>query len=332
MPFVKRAFAKRALVMGLFLSLPLLPYPGNLGRAHAEFPSSHPYLPIRYEHRVGTNPARNIFIARVDLTYPSVDVRVSKGGPDPDGEGEWQSTLQAPSVIAEREHFDLAVNADFFTARSVKDAEGTKSGFVTGIWSKVLGPAVTDGYTWGPASSERATLSFDRLNRPTIALMKDVPEGAYQVVAGSHIILKDGKTVVEGESSFSTTQHPRTAAGIADNGKTLVLVVIDGRRAQSAVGMGLIEMADLMRGLGCTDALNLDGGGSSEMVLRNPQTGQLHVMNKPSDGRERAVGNVLGISIRGSRRTPTVVPIPITPYPTPAPTETTVPATGTSPR
>lgn len=331
--FLSRYFAKHLVATGLLFSLPLLPWSGNLPWARADFPNAHPYTPIRYEHRVGTDPNRQIFIAKVDLTYPTVDVRVSRGGNDPDGDGEWQTTLQTPGVIADREHFELAVNADFFAAQNTKDAEGAKSGFVTGKWGKVLGPAVTDGTLWGPAANERATLSFDALNRPRIAMMKDVPAGTYQVVAGSTIILKDGKATADAEveGPFQSTKHPRTVAGIADGGKTLVLAVIDGRRPAYAIGMSLKELADLMLGLGCTDAINLDGGGSSEMVLRDPQSGELKVMNRPSDGRERAVGNVLGISIRGSKRTPTVVPIAVPPLTPAADAPATAASTSASP-
>jgi hypothetical protein len=57
--------------------------------------------------------------------------------------------------------------------------------------------------------------------------------------------------------------------------------------------------AELIR-LGCHDALNLDGGGSSVMALRNATTGKLGILNQPSDGRERAVANVLGVTAIGN--------------------------------
>lgn len=271
--------------------------------ARAEFPSAQPYPEVRYEHRSTTAPAQQIHIARVDLADADVDVRVAPGDSDPDGTGEYQTVLRVPTAIAERERFELAINGDFFTARKTEDVEGAKSGFVAGKWSKVIGPAVTDGFLWAPASETRAALLLDAKKRPRIAMTKDVPSDAHQVIAGSNILVSEGKIVVERESSFSKTRHPRTAIGIAGDG-TLVLVVVDGRQAGVAVGMSLTELAELMRGLGCRDALNLDGGGSTEMVMRDSQSGELRVLNRPSDGRERAVANVLGVSIRGSRRTP----------------------------
>jgi exopolysaccharide biosynthesis protein len=68
------------------------------------------------------------------------------------------------------------------------------------------------------------------------------------------------------------------------------------------VGVSLDELAEIMLKLGCTDAVNLDGGGSSTLVLRDPETGELKTANHPSDGRERAVANVLGVRIRAEAR------------------------------
>ena len=98
-------------------------------------------------------------------------------------------------------------------------------------------------------------------------------------------------------ASFPRGPHPRTAVGIRDGGKTLVLVVIDGRKKGVAVGMSLRETADVMLKFGCRDALNLDGGGSSMLGIRNPKTGKMEIKNNPSDGRERSVANVLGVSV-----------------------------------
>jgi len=80
-------------------------------------------------------------------------------------------------------------------------------------------------------------------------------------------------------------RHPRTALGW-DN-KSLYLVVVDGRQTDLSAGMTFPELASLMRSLGCTEAMNLDGGGSSTLWLGG------QVVNSPSDGRERSVANAL---------------------------------------
>ena len=65
--------------------------------------------------------------------------------------------------------------------------------------------------------------------------------------------------------SFVAGRHPRTLAGVQEDG-TLLLVTVDGRRAGWSAGVTLPEAARVMRALGARDALNLDGGGSTALV------------------------------------------------------------------
>jgi hypothetical protein len=80
-------------------------------------------------------------------------------------------------------------------------------------------------------------------------------------------------------------RHPRTALGWND--RHYFLVIVDGRQPGRSVGMTFPELADLMLRLGCREAMNLDGGGSSTFWLEG------RVRNRPSDGRERPVANSL---------------------------------------
>lgn len=101
----------------------------------------------------------------------------------------------------------------------------------------------------------------------------------------------------EGNAGFQGV-NPRTAAGIARVGTSqrLLLAVIDGRQPGYSVGMTLRQTAELLRSLGAQRAINLDGGGSSAMIVRDHATGALRVRNKPSDPTgERPVGNALAV-------------------------------------
>lgn len=112
-----------------------------------------------------------------------------------------------------------------------------------------------------------------------------------QAVGGGPVLVRDGKVVPNmSDESFSQKDfveklHPRTAVGRAKNGD-LLFVVVDGRQGMSA-GISLPELAKWFVARGCTDALNLDGGGSSEMVIGGA------IQNRPSDGAERPVANGL---------------------------------------
>jgi hypothetical protein len=98
-----------------------------------------------------------------------------------------------------------------------------------------------------------------------------------------------------GAASFRGV-NPRTAVGWDAAGRRLLLVVIDGRRADWSVGTTTAETAAVMRALGASEALNLDGGGSSALAVREAGNGAVRVVTRPSDPTgERAVGNGLAV-------------------------------------
>jgi len=95
---------------------------------------------------------------------------------------------------------------------------------------------------------------------------------------------------------FSAGRHPRSAVGVSRDGRTLWLVAVGGRSTTS-VGMTLPELGALLRELGAWDAMNLDGGGSTALVLRGRG-----VVSAPSDpAGERTVGSVV-LLIEGAAR------------------------------
>ncbi len=90
----------------------------------------------------------------------------------------------------------------------------------------------------------------------------------------------------EVRESFAIKKHPRTAIGWDENGDW-ILVVVDGRQKEISMGMGLPTLARWMTELGAVEAMNLDGGGSSVMVIRG------EIQNHPSDGKERMVSDAI---------------------------------------
>lgn len=111
--------------------------------------------------------------------------------------------------------------------------------------------------------------------------------GTVDAIGGNPLLVVGGRAQndLAGSTAFHA-RNPRTAVGVTDTG-TLLLVVVDGRQGAYSAGMTLVELADLMLSLGARDAVNLDGGGSSEMFLNGL------VVNRPSDGRERLVSTAL---------------------------------------
>ena len=110
-------------------------------------------------------------------------------------------------------------------------------------------------------------------------------KGVLDSIGGAPIIIDDGVITTSKCPTYLCKIHPRTAVGTTADDHVLI-VVVDGRMKKSA-GMTMLQLARTMKDLGCVEALNLDGGGSSEMWIQG------EIVNKPSDGRERRVSSAL---------------------------------------
>lgn len=124
--------------------------------------------------------------------------------------------------------------------------------------------------------------NFSSLQHPSgkvnIAKSSYVTAGPALIQEGAPI---DNLTSEQIPVSFDTTRHPRTAIGISEDKKTLWLMVVDGRQPNLSMGMSLTEVKAFMQHLGAYEAYNLDGGGSSTMVIGSK------IINSPSDPNER---------------------------------------------
>lgn len=121
-------------------------------------------------------------------------------------------------------------------------------------------------------------------NRPSGAF-KDV----YHAVSGIHPLVENGSVIRQ----TNVAVHPRTAVGLKEDG-TLFFVVIDGRQSPKYDGVMLEELGHIMKYFGAVKAVNLDGGGSSTMVLFDEDTKKYVVCNSPCDGGLRRNANGVG--------------------------------------
>lgn len=181
--------------------------------------------------------------------------------------------------FAERYGAIVAINADYF------DEE-----------LEPIGPARGSCGTWGYAGTGRIEIvvafNEDRaeIYRPA-SRDEPLPEWASQVVAGWPMLIEDCRPLDElpGSDWFTLAPHPRTAVGLSENGRELYFLVADGRR-EGVPGPTLPELAAFMREeLGACTAVNLDGGGSTQMVVKG------ETVNQPSDGDPRLVANHLAV-------------------------------------
>lgn len=224
-----------------------------------------------------------IHLAEVDLARCALDLDVVAARAEP---GE-QGGHEAVSTMAARHGRStlVAVNGDFFTPEGLPLGPEVRRGDpVRGrsrpafawrgggdVWIGISG--VEDGVVAGPGWSTAAA--------PEVDVIGGFPE---LLDAGGRV----GDLGVESNPSFAASRHPRTAVGVDVEGRRLWIVVVDGRQGSYSTGMSLPELAELFEGLGVAEALNLDGGGSSVMVVDG------RVVSRPSDeAGERAVVNAL---------------------------------------
>lgn len=154
---------------------------------------------------------------------------------------------------------------------------------------------------------------------PVMSPSSDFPDrkhtwNVYSAIGGGPIILHDGRMPFDylvtkdkgnggryignpellADDIFGpSVRPPRTAIGHTADGK-IIIMVVDGRDAGGSKGVSLDELARLMKGLGCTDVLNLDGGGSTVMCV----TPDAKILNTPSDGAERAVMSFVALTTK----------------------------------
>jgi exopolysaccharide biosynthesis protein len=127
---------------------------------------------------------------------------------------------------------------------------------------------------------------------PTESDQTELWKQATNIVGGGPQLIKDGRVDITNAaekiaSAFVNDGHPRTAIAKLKSGQ-LLLVTVDGRQPGESIGMSLTMLADLLIEFGAVEAINLDGGGSTTMVIKNK------LVNKPSDATgERPVSDAI---------------------------------------
>lgn len=154
----------------------------------------------------------------------------------------------------------------------------------------------------GTTEKDRAFFGITKDGKPIIAMESeyindDTKLDTLQTAIGANIKLaENGKTVYykthknigHGQASYD----PRTVYGYSFDGK-VILMCVDGRSVNYSNGAWLLQLSLLAHRFGASDLVQLDGGGSTCMVLRDPDTNVYTTVNKPSDGQLRRVYNSL---------------------------------------
>ena len=232
------------------------------------------------EVRSGPNPWV-VHLLEVDLSRCDLGFRV-------EGSGEAEGRIPV-TTLARRTGSGLvaAVNGDFFTPEDLPLGVEASGGEIRGRSTRPV-------FAWRPGNGPwigSPEWEGDSIRVGDWAFPVRQPDAQTEILGGYPTLLRDGEWVGDLQQTdrpaFSAQRHPRTALGFDLDSARAWLVVVDGRGASSE-GMTLPELADLLLALGSREALNLDGGGSSVMVIRG------ETVNRPSDPQgERAVVNAL---------------------------------------
>lgn len=244
-----------------------------------------PHRAVRHIYRrVG---ALDWHLVSIDLTQPGVRV---VGTPEsmlaprePGGSHTWRTTTEfAREVGAE-----VAINANYYDI--------FHGAFTT------CGLTVTDGQAWRSTYIDRRlecwdSVGFGRGDRVSFfdshgKVYGPAPERWMRtVVTGSPRVLANGEVLTYTAPRHALVPNPRTLLGASADRHTLYIMVVNGREGANK-GMTCPEAARILRDFGASDAVNLDGGGSSTLYIR----AEGGLVSRPGDRLERPVGNHLGI-------------------------------------
>lgn len=243
---------------------------------------------VTYERRVSRSPRPVVsHLVRVRIDAPGIRFFVTRPRPH----GGRRLRAQTVSGFLERNHLQLAINGDFFRPwRS------------DGLWDyypKVGDPVDVYGLSCsgrrchGRATPGRPALYFSCSGRVSF---RRPPRDLCHAISGISL-LRDGQVHL---GPIPARRHPRTAVALDREERHLLLLVVDGRQPGFSEGVTPRELALLARGAGGHNAVNLDGGGSSALVME--KDGKPHQLSSPIHtrlvGRERPVANHLGVGAR----------------------------------
>jgi hypothetical protein len=255
-----------------------------------QFPTKeHLYSGVDYSRKVSISP-RPMIIHEIKIDLSSKGLRFLVTPPDEVGT-QYPLRARTTSQFLHEFGVQIAINGDGFKpwwSHSPLDYYPHDGDPV-----EPLGETASQGVIYQTSSDLEPTLYISSNNRISL----DAPARPFNAISGKDLLVMGGHPILSLDSSML---QPRTAIGYSANGRFLYLVVVDGRQPFYSEGITLIELAHLMVSLGSAYAINLDGGGSSTMVIVGSD-GRTHILNSPIDslipGRERPVADHLGIYV-----------------------------------
>lgn len=229
-----------------------------------------------------------ISVLEIDLEAPGIRFLVSPSN----DESPRESTLERTRDFVDRVGAQAGMNATFFFPWPSSDPYANNRGLVASA-GDVYSPFEDVESKWPVfhiSESNRVKILARGSEGETTEVNPEIE--IYNAVSGSERLVKDGKNVAEQEAYGQPDElHPRSVAGVTED-RRLLLATIDGRQPGYSEGMRNGEVADFLIKQGVIHAVNLDGGGSSTLVVADPEP---RVVNQPSGRSERKVGASIAV-------------------------------------
>jgi GH25 family lysozyme M1 (1,4-beta-N-acetylmuramidase)/SH3-like domain-containing protein len=237
-----------------------------------------------------TSPRKNrMYVMAVDMTTVGLEFLVT-----PSKLANGYLCTRTTSKFLEEFSMNFAINGDGYSylPPSVPPATTCPNG---GDPVKVNGFAASRGTVYSPNKTAQPIIYISSRNQVAVNGVQSKP---FNAISGDRVVVKNGAVV---KNLAALEPAPRTAVGVNRNGRWLIFMVVDGRQAGYSEGVTLNELAALLISYGVYQGVNMDGGGSSAMVIKGID-GEARILNSPIDmgvpGKERAVANHLGLYVK----------------------------------
>jgi exopolysaccharide biosynthesis protein len=226
-----------------------------------------------------------VFILTVDLRREDITMKVALPDNSTSVSSGWKRqnlTLMAGAMDSSSSQVVAMTNADFWNTSTIvprgpvhSGGEVVRSEFDTE--NKQQGASYV-GLLGSAGTADRMIIGY----RDTYGTYAS---SCSELTGSGVILIEEGKAV---DNKSYTAREPRTAIAVTKD-QYVYMMVVDGRKTGVSEGMLYDDMSSIFKALGAYWAVNLDGGGSSQMLVRNPSSKQFEIRNSPSDGTQRSV-------------------------------------------
>ena len=226
----------------------------------------------------------NLFNSVQEINWVEIDLKKHKNRIHIAAE---PSSLKITSDFAQENQASVAINASFFDMKNGGSVD----------YVKVNNKTINSGKKENQNVRANAVFTIEKKSVGIKQASKIAVEEskAGSILVAGPLLIEENEYVSLNKNAFNDNRHPRTAVAITGENK-LIFMVVDGRSNQ-ANGMNLQELSKVFKWLGARDAMNLDGGGSSTLYIKNATTSG--VVNYPSDNKkfdhdgQRSVANII---------------------------------------